>query len=173
MSKRRIVLVLALVIGAVAAVPVVALAWGGGDRHDGGRSGAELLIGFDLRFTGPSSTAGTFVASGEVGDAGTSTVTGLTLVPFGSRDKARLSGRQEFAGENGTIVTEFDGIASDVSLPHQYGQGRLLDRLGDRRLRGRSRRWSVHDRGRCGRESVDRDRGGAGRGCGAAGARRR
>jgi hypothetical protein len=125
MSKRRVVLVLALVIGAVAAVPVVALAWGGGDRHDGGRSGGELLIGFDLQFTGPSSTAGTFVASGEVGDAGTSTVTGLTLVPFGSRDKARLSGRQEFAGENGTIVTEFDGIASGVSSPHQYGQGRF------------------------------------------------
>jgi hypothetical protein len=117
MSKRRVTLVLALVVGALAVIPVVALAWRGGDR--------ELLLGFELRFTGPSSTAGTFVASGAVDDAGRSTVSDLALEPFGRRDRARLSGVQTFAGALGTIVTRFDGIASDVSQPHQYGQGRF------------------------------------------------
>ena len=119
MSKRRVALALALVIGAVAAVPVVALAWSGGDR------GGKLLIGFELRFTGPTTTAGTFVASGDAGDAGASTVTGLTLEPLGHHDRARLSGRQEFAGAQGTIVTEFDGIASGISQRHQSGKGRF------------------------------------------------
>jgi hypothetical protein len=118
MLKRRVGLVLACVIGAAAIVPVVALAGGSGD--DG-----RLLLGFDLRFTGPSSTAGTFVASGAVDDAGASAVSGLTLAPLGRRDRARLSGRQEFAGAGGTIVTEFDGIAHDVSQGHQYGEGRF------------------------------------------------
>jgi hypothetical protein len=122
MCKRRVVLMLAFVIGAAAIVPVVALARGG---ERGGDDRGRLLLGFDLQFTGPSSTAGTFVASGAVDDAGTSTVSGLTLEPFGARDRARLSGRQEFAGARGTIVTEFDGVASDVSQPHQYGEGRF------------------------------------------------
>jgi len=117
MSKPRLALVLTLVTGAVAAVPVVALAWSGGDR--------DLLIGFDLRFTGMTTTAGTFVASGAVDDAGASRVDGLTLVPFGHRDQARLSGTQTFAGAEGTIVTRFEGVASDVSELHQYGQGRF------------------------------------------------
>jgi len=119
MSKRRVALVLALVLGAAAAVPVVALAW------PGGKPGGDLLIGFELRFTGPSSTAGTFVASGDVDDAGASTVTGLTLEPLGHHDRARLTGRQEFAGARGTIVTRFDGIADDVSEAHQSGEGRF------------------------------------------------
>src|ERR687893_2420064 len=117
MSKRRVTLVLALLIGVAAAVPVVALA-GRGDERD-------LLIGFELRFTGPGTTAGSFVASGAVDDAGASTVTGLTLEAFGQRDQARLSGTQTFAGAHGTIVTAFQGKASDVSQPHQYGQGRF------------------------------------------------
>ena len=120
MSKRRVMLVLALVIGAVAAVPVVALAWPGGDR-----GGGNLLIGFELHFVGETSTAGTFVASGDVDDAGTSTVSDLAVEPFGHRDRGRLSGRQEFAGARGTIVTEFEGVASDISEPHQSGAGRF------------------------------------------------
>jgi hypothetical protein len=117
MSKRRVVLVLALVVGALAVVPMVALAWRGGDE--------ELLIGFELRFTGPSSTAGTFVASGAVDDAGSSTVQDLALEPFGRGDRARLSGVQTFAGALGTVTTRFEGVASDVSQAHQYGQGRF------------------------------------------------
>jgi hypothetical protein len=113
-------LVLALVIGVAAAVPVVALAWPGGDR-----GGGNLLIGFHLQFTGQGSTAGTFVASGDVDDAGTSTVSGLAVEPFGHRDRGRLSGTQTFAGAEGTIVTRFQGIASDISEPHQSGEGRF------------------------------------------------
>ena len=121
MSKRRLALLLALVIGAAAAVPVVALA---GRDHDHDPRG-KLLIGFVLHFTDQTSTAGTFVASGQVQDAGTSTASGLKLEPFGRHDKARLSGRQEFTGAHGTIVTEFRGIASGFSLDHQSGQGRF------------------------------------------------
>jgi hypothetical protein len=120
MRKRRLALMLALVIGAAAAVPVVALAWPGGERGSG-----NLLIGFELRFTGQTSTAGTFVASGEVDDAGTSTVSGLAVDRFGHRDRGRLSGIQTFAGAEGTIVTRFEGIASDVSEAHQSGKGRF------------------------------------------------
>jgi len=119
MSKRRVMLVLALAIGAAALVPVIALADRDRDR------GGKVLLGFSLQFTGPSSTAGTFVASGEVDDAGTSTVSELAVQPFGSRDRGRLSGRQTFAGEHGTIVTDFDGVARDISQPHQYGEGRF------------------------------------------------
>jgi hypothetical protein len=117
MSKRRFVLVLALVAGALAVVPVVALAWRGDDR--------ELLIGFDLHFTGQTSTAGTFVASGAIDDAGNSTVEDLSVEPFGRHDRARLSGVQTFTGTLGTVTTRFEGVASDVSQPHQYGQGRF------------------------------------------------
>lgn len=120
MSKRRVMLVLALAIGAAATVPVVALAWPGGDR-----GGGNLLIGFELRFTGQGSTAGTFDASGDVDDAGTSTVSGLLVEPFGDRDRGRLSGTQTFVGAEGTIVTRFKGIASDISEPHQSGEGRF------------------------------------------------
>ena len=125
MSKRRGVLVLVLLIGAVAAVPVVAPAWRGG--------GEKLLIGFDLHFTGPTTTAGTFQASGAVDDSGDTTVTGLALDPFGHRDKARLSGTQTFTGAHGSIVTEFKGVARDVSQPHQYGEGRfrIVSATGD------------------------------------------
>ena len=118
MSKRRVVLALVLVLGALAVAPVVALAWRGGDDDD-------LLLGFELHFTGPSSTAGTFVASGAVDDAGDSTVENLAVEPFGRRDRARLSGVQTFAGALGTVTTRFEGIASDVSQLHQYGQGRF------------------------------------------------
>jgi len=117
MSKRRVVLVLTLVVGTLAVVPVVALAWPDGDR--------KLLLGFELHFTGPTSTAGTFVASGAVDDSGASTVKDLALEPFGHHDRARLSGEQTFSGALGTVTTRFEGVASDISQPHQYGQGRF------------------------------------------------
>jgi len=120
MSRRRLSFVLVLLLAVLASMPVIAPAWRGDD--DGGH---QLLIGFDLRFTGASTTAGTFQASGAVDDSGESNVTGLTLEPFGQRDKARLSGTQTFTGAHGTIVTEFKGIAHNVSQPHQYGTGRF------------------------------------------------
>jgi hypothetical protein len=117
MSRRRLVLLLAVLAGFAAAVPVVAPA---SRDHD-----AKLVVGFELRFTGPSTTAGTFHASGAVKDAGVSNVTNLMVQPIGKRDKARLSGRQTFEGAAGTIVTEFKGVAHDISQAHQYGIGRF------------------------------------------------
>lgn len=121
MSRRRILLLLALATGVLVAVPVLAPAW----RGDDGGGGKRLLIGFDLRFTGPTSTAGTFQASGVVDDSGESVVSDLAVVPFGKRDKARLSGTQTFKGAKGEIVTKFKGVAHDVSQQHQYGTGRF------------------------------------------------
>jgi hypothetical protein len=84
---------------------------------------AKLQIGFSLHFTGPTSTAGTFVASGAVRDSGTSTVTNLTLAPQGNQDDARLTGTQTFIGQKGTITTTFDGLAGPLNDPHQAGKG--------------------------------------------------
>jgi hypothetical protein len=140
MSPRRLVPLLALVVAVLAAVPIAATAWRGG--------GEKVLVGFELRFTGPTSTVGTFVASGAVDDAGTSEVEDLALVPFGRRDRARLSGTQTFAGAQGTIVTAFEGVASDISQPHQYGNGRfrIVSGTGDYEgIEGRGRFTIVVD----------------------------
>jgi hypothetical protein len=113
--------VVGAVIAAVAALaPLVALADGGG-RHPGER----LLLGSVLRATGPTTTAGTFVASGAVRASGESTVEHLTVVPLGHHDRGRLSGTQTFTTERGTIVTRFRGVASAISTPHQWGEGRF------------------------------------------------
>ena len=90
MSRRRLMVVLAILAAAAAAVPVVAPA--SRDR------GEKLLIGFQLEFTSETTTAGTFHASGAVQDTGASHVTNLAVVPFGNRDKARLSGRPDVRG---------------------------------------------------------------------------
>jgi hypothetical protein len=125
MSKRTILLA-ALSAAALALIPAIgvagtadssaAVAWS--EHH-------RVLIGFELRFTGPDTTSGSFVASGAVQDAGTSTVQDITLVPFGRHDQARLSGEQTFRGAHGAIVTHFNGIASAVSSPHQSGRGQF------------------------------------------------
>jgi len=132
MSTRR--LVLGLLAGALALAPV-ALAGGDGSKH-----GGRFALGFNLSFTGPTSTAGTFVISGAVRDSGTSTVEDLAVEPFGHRDRGRLTGVQRFAGTRGTIVTRFDGVARDISDPHQWAEGRfeIVDATGEYAgLRGR------------------------------------
>jgi hypothetical protein len=83
----------------------------------------------DLHFTGPTTTAGTFVMSGEVEDAGVATVDHLALVPIGASDMARLSGDQTYVGQKGTIFTHFEGHAFPLSSPHAVGKGRI-DILG-------------------------------------------
>jgi hypothetical protein len=142
MSTRRLMLVLAVLAAAAAAAAVPMIAPASRDR------GEKLLIGFELRFTGPTTTTGTFHASGAVQDRGASNVTGLTLKPFGKRDKARLSGTQTFEGAAGTIVTKFKGIAHDVSQEHQYGAGRFRIVSGTgayEELRGKGRFTIVVD----------------------------
>jgi hypothetical protein len=113
-------------VAVLALVPAVGFA-GTADSStaDARTANHKLLIGFELHFTGPDSTSGTFVASGAVQNAGTSNVEDILLVPFGHHDRARLSGKQTFTGAQGTIVTCFRGIARDVSSPHQSGRGRF------------------------------------------------
>jgi hypothetical protein len=98
-----------------------------GRRRPTGRVGIighnKLQIGFSLHFTGPTSTAGTFVASGAVKDSGTSVVTDLALIPQGNQDDARLTGTQTFVGQKGTLTTVFSGLAGPLSDPHQAGKG--------------------------------------------------
>lgn len=83
----------------------------------------KLQIGFSLHFTGPDSTAGTFVASGTVRDSGTSIATHIALTPQGTQDDARLTGTQEFVGAKGSITTTFSGLAGPLTDPHQAGKG--------------------------------------------------
>ncbi len=109
-----------LLAGLVALAPLVARAQGG-DRPRGDR----LLLGFTLRATGPTTTAGTFVASGAIRASGESAVERLTVVPLGRGDRGRLSGTQSFTSPEGTIVTRFRGTAHAISTAHQWGEGRF------------------------------------------------
>jgi len=83
----------------------------------------KLQIGFSLHFTGPTSTEGTFVASGAVKDSGVSTVSDLAVTQLGNQDDGRLTGTQVFVGSLGTITTTFKGVAGPATNPHQAGQG--------------------------------------------------
>ena len=113
--KRRIrVAVSVAILAAAVTIPLVASA---------SSVDAKFQIGFSLRFTGPDSTAGTFVASGAVKDSGTSIVTNLRLIPQGNQDDARLTGTQEFIGQRGSITTTFSGLAGPLNDPHQAGKG--------------------------------------------------
>lgn len=126
MSMRRLIMGV-LLAGALAIAPV-ALAGG-----DGGDHGGQFVLGFDLHFTGPTSTAGTFVISGALRDSGTSAVEDLAVEPLGRRDRGRLTGVQRFVGAKGTLVTRFHGIARDISDPHQWAEGRfeIVDATGE------------------------------------------
>jgi hypothetical protein len=141
MSKWRLTLVV-LLAGALA---VASVGTAGGD---GGKHGGRFAIGFNLHSTGPATTAGTFVVSGALRDSGTSTVEDLAVEPLGHRDKGRLSGVQRFVGAHGTLVTRFQGIARDISDPHQWATGRfeIVDSSGQYAgLRGKGRFTVVVD----------------------------
>jgi hypothetical protein len=141
MSRRR--LILGAFLAGVLAIAPVALAGGDGNKH-----GGQFALGFNLHFTGPDSTAGTFVISGALRDSGTSTVEDLAVEPLGRGDRGRLSGIQSFVGAKGTIVTRFQGIARDISDPHQWAQGRfeIIDATGEYAgLRGHGRFTVVVD----------------------------
>jgi len=113
--KRKIWLsVFVAILAAAVTIPMVAWA---------SSIDSKLQIGFSLHFTGPDSTAGTFVASGAVRDSGTAVVTNIVLTPQGNQDDARLTGRQEFIGAKGSITTTFSGLAGPLNDPHQTGKG--------------------------------------------------
>ena len=105
--------VLALALLAAVIMPIAA----------SGDSAQRLYLGMNLHFTGPDTTAGTFVVSGAVADSGTAQVEHITIVPIGSSDQGRLSGLETYTGQSGTIVTRFDGITFPLSSPHAVGLG--------------------------------------------------
>ena len=111
---------LRLLVAVMGVVAVAVFAVGASASRDD-----RLFVGINLHFTGPETTAGTFVMSGAVEDAGTSHVEHLSLAPIGNTDMARLSGDQTYVGTKGTIVTHFEGKAFPLSSPHQVGEGRI------------------------------------------------
>jgi hypothetical protein len=117
MRRTRIFVPAALAAAAVALLVVPLAASDGGDDR--------VYIGINLHFTGPNSTAGTFVMSGALEDSGTTTVQNIALVPIGRSDRARLSGDQQYTGQKGTILTHFEGVAFPLSSPHQVGKGKI------------------------------------------------
>ena len=116
-ASRRIAYVV-LAIALLAAVLTPAGASGG--------SGQLLYLGMNLHFTGPDTTAGTFVVSGAIADAGTVAVQHIAIVPIGTSDEGRLSGMETYTGQLGTIVTRFDGIAFPLSSRHEVGLGHFV-----------------------------------------------
>ena len=114
LSLRRVTYaVLALALLAAVIMPIAA----------SGHSAQRLYLGINLHFTGPDTTAGTFVVSGAVADSGTAAVDHLAIVPIGNSDQGKLSGVETYTGQLGTIVTRFKGIAFPLSSPHQVGLG--------------------------------------------------
>jgi hypothetical protein len=83
----------------------------------------DVFIGFNLHGMGPTSAAGTFVMSGRFQDSGASAVENISLVPIADSDRARLSGDQQFVGQQGTIFTQFTGVAFPITSPHEVGEG--------------------------------------------------
>lgn len=110
-----------LLVVAAAATTVFALTAMSAGAHADDR----VYIGMNLHFTGPDTTAGTFVMSGTLEDSGASQVDQLRLEPIGNTDTARLSGNQSYVGSKGTILTRFEGKAFPLSSPHQVGRGRI------------------------------------------------
>src|SRR5215467_5217200 len=116
MLSRRLALVgLAGAIACAAAVPLAA----------SGHAAEPLYVGMNLHLTGPSTSAGTFVASGAIEDAGVADVRDLSITSVGRSDTGRLSGTETYRSDRGTIVTRFAGIAFPLSSLHEVGIGRF------------------------------------------------
>ena len=113
--RHAVYAVLALALLAAVIMPIAA----------SGDSAQRLYLGMNLHFTGPDTTAGTFVASGAVNDSGTADVQHITIVPIDNSDQGRLSGLETYTGESGTIVTRFEGIAFPLAGPHSVGLGQF------------------------------------------------
>ena len=126
MRKHRLFFVVALSASMLAFAPAVGFAGTTSPSAAAARGTShELVIGFELHFTGPGTTSGTFVASGAVQDAGTSDVDHFVQTPFGHQGRAKISGDQVFTGARGAIVTRFNGSGGDVSSLQQSASGRF------------------------------------------------
>jgi hypothetical protein len=117
--SRRSILKLAGAAGALGAAGLPAGVFAAEDNDEG-----RFFIGFNLHGTGPSATAGTFAMSGRFEDSGTSAAS-PTVTPISNSSRGHLAGDQEFAGQKGTILTHFDGVAFPNNSPHAVGEGRF------------------------------------------------
>jgi hypothetical protein len=114
--RRGALIALACALLAAAAVPIAA--------SSSPRAASDrFYLAMHLHPTGPTSTAGTFVSSGAVADSGTVDVQNLSIVPIAGADAGRLSGDETYFGQQGTIVTHFEGTAFPLSSPHETGRG--------------------------------------------------
>jgi len=118
-SRRRI-LKLAAAAGALGAAGLPGPAFAAEDNDE-----KRLYIGYSLHPTGPNSTAGTFDMSVRFEDSGASTVPTFTVTRIGNSDRGHISGRQQFAGQKGTIFTHFEGVTFPFGNPHAIGEGRF------------------------------------------------
>jgi hypothetical protein len=118
MNLNRRLATISVVAAAAASAVAVPLAASGDPTQ-------RLYLGMNLHFTGSDTTAGTFVASGAIADSGTADVRDLTITPAGPADTGRLSGTETYTGQQGTIVTRFEGEAFPLSSPHEVGVGRF------------------------------------------------
>jgi hypothetical protein len=113
MEAKRWFPAVLLLAGLAVGVPIVASA---------SSVDTKLQIGVDLHFTGPASSAGTFVAAGSVRDSG-SVVVSQTFVQQGNQDDARLTGTQVFTGQKGSFTATFKGLTGPLNDPHQAATG--------------------------------------------------
>jgi hypothetical protein len=120
MNLNRRFATVSLVVAAAAAVTAAAV-----PLAASGDSTRPLYLGMNLHLTGPNTSEGAFVASGAVADSGGVDVSDLTIAPAGSGDAGRLSGTETYTGQQGKIVTTFQGVAFPLSSPHEVGIGRF------------------------------------------------
>lgn len=117
-NRRFATVGLAVAVAAAATAAAVPLAASGDSTR-------PLYLGMSLHFTGANTSEGAFVASGAVADSGTADVSDLTIAPAGTGDTGRLSGTETYSGQQGRIVTSFQGVAFPLSSPHEVGIGRF------------------------------------------------
>jgi len=138
-SRRRI-LKLAAAAGALGAAGLPGPAFAAEDNDE-----KRLYIGYSLHPTGPNSTAGTFDMSVRFEDSGASTVPTFTVTRIGNSDRGHISGRQQFAGQKGTIFTHFEGVLS-VREPTRDRRGPVHYPLGHWSLCGSPRAREIPNR---------------------------
>ena len=136
--KRRVLLSLvpAVVASAIVAMPLSASSEG--ERH-------RLVVSERMQVTGPTSQAGTFVATGAINDAGSGTA------EFAVDANGVLTGTHTLQGANGTLVIETRANISPFPPPNPpraaaIGRWRLLSGTGEYEgFRGSGRIYATAD----------------------------
>ena len=84
----------------------------------------RVVIGSELRMTGPTTVVGTWIASGAYNDSGTRSE--QLVIGRAHNDEADISGTVDFVGTKGTFSIRFTGTIGPLSLaPHLIAEGRF------------------------------------------------